>query len=141
MTDQTLEQKSVELLDKADGAITAFAEKLGDLAEQYGPEVADAALMVARVDAANAVLPPLVLLLFVFAPLAIISPFSIRRAVMLDKAGNTSGMAIVYGSGGIIGCLVGGMGALTCLFATFNLWAWVGIFEPKLWIAKKVLGL
>lgn len=48
-----VDQKAVELMDKAATAVEAFAAKLDTLAQEYGPEVVDAALMVARADAAT----------------------------------------------------------------------------------------
>ena len=50
---QAVEEKTVELMDRTADAIEVFAIKLAALADTYGPEVADAVLWIARIDALN----------------------------------------------------------------------------------------
>ncbi|HET7411647.1 MAG TPA: hypothetical protein VFJ18_03210, partial [Pararhizobium sp.] len=47
------EEQAVDLLVKWDSRIDALGAKIADLAHQYGPQVADTVLGVARVDAAS----------------------------------------------------------------------------------------
>lgn len=131
MTDKTLEDKAVEILDASQQAIGAFADKLGDLAKQYGPDVMDAALQMARVDAINALVVPITSLII----------FAVVYTVFWKKAWPK--LAEVHDGGFAAFMLhmffVPWFGF--SLFHTLNVWAWVGIFEPKLWLAKRILGL
>lgn len=128
-----LEDKAVEILDKADVAISTFADKLGELAKQYGPEVADAAFALARIDAISTLLTPFLCLVLCSAALR----WAWKPAWEWsdkDKYGDRE-FAV------FMGLCVLGVGVLTSFFMLADVWAWVGIFEPKLWLAKRVLGL
>lgn len=127
---EALENKAVELLDKGGAALGQFSDKLMELGKQYGPEVIDAGLAVARIDALSTLVPSAIILTLTF--------FAVRAYVKnyawLDKHWDTF----------MIGLFGGFALAAPCVWAfaqIFDIWRWVGIFEPKLWLAKKVLGL
>ena len=131
---EKLEDKAVELIDK-------FAAKLDSLSTEYGPEVVDAALAVAWVSATQEAVKWSIAL-----ALCVISSWLFaRKALPLAKAktfDDSSDEAAVFGA--IIFAVVSGLTALiTALISLvgFSVWPWVGMFEPKLWIAKQVLGL
>lgn len=135
---EAVDQKAVELMDRAANAVEAFAGKLGNLSEQYGPEVADAALAVARVEAGNALLGQVVGLAGIFL-IAVLAVKGIRAAWRCDDARRDPEVKPIFL------CLVGipSTGAVLVLWFTVvgTIWPVIGLIEPKLWIAKQVLGL
>lgn len=45
---------------------------------------------------------------------------------------------------GVAGIFGGAFVAITSVWAlgvVLNIWRWIGIFEPKLWLVKRILGL
>lgn len=134
-----LENKAVEILDKSQAAVATFADKLGDMAKQYGPEVADAALTMARIDAVNYLLISIISGVICLA----LYHFVVRRLWVWslgykDKERFADGSEYIPT---VLASIVLAFFSSVVIFRLFNLWAWVGVFEPKLWIAKKVLGL
>ena len=144
-----LESKAVEILDKSQAAIATFSDKLVEVAKQYGPDVADAALTMARIDAAAP---------FIWAiPTLIVGLCGSVYCVKLLRKGKTLTDAYravpsyneraLMPDGtfeGMTGTFGGVLSLTACAIAAdplLDLWRWVGIFEPKLWLAKKVLGL
>lgn len=149
MSDKTLEDKAVEILDASQAAMGAFADKLAELANQYGPEVADAALQMARIDAASPFMWAIPLMAASCVTICIGYRFlkkGFKQAEEREKAidsphyykindGVASGVVgFVIIAASIFGLIASGQVML-------NLWRWVGIFEPKLWLAKRILGL
>lgn len=125
-----LENKTVEIIDKSQAAIATLADKLTEMAKQYGPDVADGALQMARIDAANHLLPSLVALFL--APAFYVTARKLNPEDWHQPS--LRGLATI-GAG--LGCAV----STLVSFGIFDLWQWVGIFEPKLWLAKRILGL
>lgn len=136
-----VEEKAVELMDRAANAVEAFADKLGNLSQQYGPEVADAALAVARVSAINALLFQILCV-----GLVVGGPYAIRwlcRAASAkeesDRYGEWAGATM---AANCIGWTVYACASLALILSVIaNAWPIIGVFEPKLWIAKQILGL
>jgi hypothetical protein len=154
-----LEDKTVEIMDKAMIGAEKLTEKMAELAVQYGPDVVNAAVEVARIEAASGLIRPF----FLFAFSAPISVYAIKKMIGLDAKiakfkevknshrypllegdqhaekvlgyPNPSGSMLFYSV--VLGLSIG--------FATVNgyalthIWNWVGIFEPKLWIAHRIL--
>lgn len=143
---EQVEEKAVELMDKAADAIEAFAGKLEALGVEYGPDVVDAALGVARVSAASEIVTGFVLtacgavgLRFGW-PLASNGIKLARRYMKPDYPVNgPDGFALA--AVGSVGCVISCIVLMIGLLELIDVWPWVGIFEPKLWIAKQVLGL
>lgn len=134
-----VDQKAVELMDKAATAVEAFAGKLDTLAKEYGPEVVDAALMVARADAATALIHQLAGV-GVLALLIYLSIKATKAVWQKDGPGRSSpdfGAFITLLSAGV----PGGVCFLIWVKFVGDVWPLVGVIEPKLWIAKRVLGL
>jgi len=139
MADKTLEDKAVEILDASQHAIGAFGDKLADLAKQYGPDVAEAALQMARVDAMS----HLVTLLVLAVVLAIALKYAVlptwKWARTYKDSGNYSD-GFEYVPAVLLWMAWSGCAAAVVIGLS-NLWLWFGIFEPKLWLAKRILGL
>jgi H+/Cl- antiporter ClcA len=132
-----LENKAVEILGDSQEAIKAFADKLGNLAEQYSPEVVDAALAMARIDAIQTLVPGVVCGAIGYALYRVLKKAWPWIGEELRKHGpDPSAMVTLIFGGGGVGALI-----LAAVLQLANVWAWVGIFEPKLWVAKRILGL
>lgn len=130
-----LENKAVEILDKSQAAIGVFADKLTEMAKQYGPDVADAALQMARIDALSGLLPAIV----IACTLAYACKKAIPPLIVWTKGADS------YNPGPVFAWIFGG-GITAAIFiwastVVLDIWRWVGIFEPKLWLAKRIFGL
>lgn len=129
-----LENKAVEILDKSQQAIASFADKLTDLAKQYGPEVADAALQMARIDALSGLVPAI----FTVAATVIVGPKVVRNLrKWQEKDPYDPGPLILLVVSGAVAAIFN----LAAIMTLLDVWRWVGVFEPKLWLAKRILGL
>jgi len=143
MMSDALDAKVVEILDKSQVAIAAFADQLGDLAKQYGPDVADAALQMARIDALSGLIIPCVLFVTLIVGARIIFPRYWKYTRDIEANLKERG-SFCQGDPTAFFMMVTGaytVATLTVFFFATNLWRWVGLFEPKLWLAKRVLGL
>lgn len=127
-----VDQKAVELMDKAANAVEAFAAKLDTLAQEYGPEVIDAALAVARIEAADRILGQLAAIAVTLA--LVWAARGCWRAHVKDD----ENPAFIIG---LVASVAAGAFCSMAFLITASIWPWVGIIEPKLWIAKRVLGL
>lgn len=133
-----LENKAVEILDKSQAAIASFADKLTELTKQYGPDVAHAALSLARVDAINSLVPHIVAAIaFVLLWRWVSAHIAKTKTNRGERYDFTDCNPVVLIGGGMAVFISG----LIASVGLFNVWAWVGIFEPKLWLAKRILGL
>lgn len=147
------EEVKQEAIDRAVDLMESFAIKLDSLATELGPEVVDLALMTARIDALSQLLPYIIGVVisiggwFYFIP-------TIKLSIKYDRLERKTGSQ-EEGYGDIkekdaLYCLLalisGGVTAFSTAYvilggALYDPWPWVGLFEPKLWIAKSVLGL
>lgn len=127
-----IEDKAVDIMDKAMVGAEKLSEKLAQLAEQYGPDVVDAGLAVARVTAAQKLLYGLI------AVIGSTAFFWIAR--YLVRKVRDENWDEFFGIGGIF--ISGALGlffAIGGLIDLLSIWNWVGVFEPKLWIAHRIL--
>lgn len=142
---EQLEAKAVEAIDKAMHGVDVLAAKLTELAQQYGPDVVDAALVVARVEAAQVIMSG--------ATASVIGAVAVYYGLRMFRAGCEQGR--IYrlpetcydapeGSflriAGVITLSLGVVSAICAAIKLSNLWAWVGMFEPKLYIAHRLLS-
>jgi hypothetical protein len=146
--------------DKMIAAAEKFGDKLAQLATQYGPDVADVALLAAKVDAMSALATGVAPGLVALAGLAVaissgrklaerwsdnlakdaayMAPEGgERERVAASKAFLLAAVSTVLTGLGVFLLLGAGASALNRLT---NVWAWVGVFEPKVWLAGKLLG-
>jgi len=140
---EELEEKAVEVIDKAMDGMDQLTAMLAEVAEKYGPEVVDAGLNVARISAASILIHATVGLILLFALFRVGIPLTLKfRATIPDRDKNDiefwgPTLMVWLFIGGLISSV--GLGAFGAL-KIFNLWNWVGIIEPKLWIAHRVLN-
>lgn len=122
-----LEQKTVEILDKLDA-----------LATQYAPEVVDSAIGIMQVSGASKIILGLLGLCFVCA-----IAFSVCKGVKYcakkqeENREWEAGAPIIITLGVIfsVGILIASLTAL------LNVWNWVAMFDPKLALAQRIMGL
>lgn len=145
-----IEDKAVDIMDKAMVGAEKLTEKLAELAQQYGPDVVNAGIEVARLTAAGSLLQAIGWAL-AGAALSAISVRLYRRAVKRDEemraAKEFAAPAFSltdYWS--LERKIPSGLFAGAAAFAfvctgtrLFNIWNWVGVVEPKLWIAHRIL--
>lgn len=127
--------------DEAISKLTAAAEvtvaKLGTLGQKYGGEVIDAGLWVVRIHAVADLLWGLAL-----AGAALASFLTFRRlipwaksVVAKDPESDWAWIPVV------LSLVVVFPFGVSSAMRLFDIWNWVAIFEPKLWVAKRLLGL
>jgi len=121
-----MSEKSIE------DVVASFAGKLEALVVQHGGEAWELALLTARVDAASHLLWGLMSLIAGIV-LYKLSRYSYNKA----EADNSEG----WGFACIISGGCGAFAVIACFINWVNLWVWVGVFEPKLWLAYKILEL
>lgn len=125
-----LEDKAVDTI----GKLETFAGKLVDLSKQYAPDVWNLARQVARIEAIQTLVYGFVWL--VIASLAWVAAIKLFRVAKKDDWDNP-GPIIGMGVGGIIGLFT----TIAACENLLNIYAWVSLWYPELWMAKKVLGL
>jgi hypothetical protein len=117
-----LEEKAVQYL-----------EALEKLTIQYAPDVVNASLLVVQLNAIGQILVAFVLLLGTILFWWKLAPTLWKWAEGFDKD-----------MPGIFGLLGGGFGSIVTIplsfIILFDIWTWVAIFEPKLYIAYKILN-
>lgn len=139
-----LETSAAKAIGKLSDAADQLAAKMVELAQQYGPDVIDAGLAVARIEAAQGIVKGVVLLAvsavfsFICYKLTKIG-FNLMRIYKLPETshGAPDGMwqITIGGCAGIVAAIIG----IASVVVLIDIWNWVGIFEPKLWIAHRLL--
>lgn len=111
-----------------------LTKRFGDLAQQYGPNVVQAALEAARVEAYSTLASSLISAAFAVA--------FIWAARWCWKHNVIDDLDIPWGK---VGGIVSAIGAIICLAITIWCWAdpwtWAAINHPELWIAKTILKI
>lgn len=129
--EQILEQTGANLLEKFGNKALEYTQALEEITKQYTPDVVDAALKVVQLNGVFSLLEAFVW----FLPFCIISCICLYyfwKGVKEDDDDKKFFSILIS----IIPCIVTGI-AISHLI---NIWSWVAIFEPKLWIAYKILG-
>lgn len=135
MTDK-LDNAAAKALDKIVSGIDGMTVKLSALADKYGPEVVDSGLWVVRVNGIKGIIAGFCLLAVSY----VLSRLASRcwrkdpeEYGTFDREDWKFAGSFVF-----VACALFFAGALWFLF---DPWVWVSVFEPKLWIAKKIMGL
>lgn len=151
MTEQNpvMEETAKTIADVREAATVMF-QKLQELASEHGEQAIELALAVARVDALSNVIVPTVLLLSTFIYWSWWHKYPrenyerMREVVQKrrEDRGSThlnadeEAIAAIFWVPSILGIIV------TLIFlgmTAARLWAWVGVFYPELWLAKKAM--
>ena len=139
---ETLENKAVEVIDKAMDGMDQLTVMLAGVADKYGAEVVDAGLAVARISAASNLIYAFVGWLMFIGILKLLWYGAMKYRMTFDECDKNDGdfwgpvllSSVGIGVFTLIVCFME-LGAFNIL----NLWNWVGVVEPKLWIAHQVL--
>jgi uncharacterized membrane protein YidH (DUF202 family) len=114
-----------------------LAQQFADLAEKYGPSVADAAMSAARIHGYSVLIASIIW--FVFSGLLIIGGRKLWNRKPADQddqfdrdVPNAFGyvafiLAVVFGAAGV--------------WSWIDPWTWISITNPDLYLAKKAFGL
>lgn len=131
-----LEGKAVALLDKAEIGLANLTKALAEIGEKYGSDVVDAGLNIARITAGQSILYGIFCLV-----IAIICGRIVKKWVnIMTEERYKNNPPDRY----ILGTIFAGFGLATSGIAAvvllIDIWGWVGLVEPKLWIAHKIIG-
>lgn len=124
-----IEQKVVNMLD----ALEKGAVHVGDVVVKYSPDVAEATLMVVRIDGVSSIATGVVAgvlcyLWFVWAN-------KLRKKA--DEASYAD--SALFGTASVV-CFVGSVVAFSVsMINLLDVWNWVAVFEPKLYLAKQII--
>ena len=128
------------MADKFSDAAAIALDKLTNLAEKYGSEVTDAALLAVRVNGASSLVLGVLALTFAAG--------AAYAAYWFGKKVNETLKDDPYGSGdvplmaaSIVAGFVSAVAGLIGSTMLLDVWNWVAIVEPKLWIAKRLMGI
>ncbi len=122
------QETGVQLIDNR---LQAIADKLADLAEQYGPEVTDAMLAVTRLQGFEYLIYG-VLFLIPSVIIGLFAWYKFLKSGIKNKDIDEIGTGLLLGTVSALGFIITGS-------FLFDIWTWVAIFEPKLAIARKLL--
>jgi hypothetical protein len=132
MTDKTqgVEEKLVSMLD----ALEKGAVQVGDAVVKYSPDVAEATLAVVQIDAAGKLIIGTLCTIAAYVAYRV-ARWGIKEFVN-DMVGAEDGLiapSIVFG---VLFFVPPFIGAIIYLA---DIWNWVAIFEPKLYLAKQII--
>ena len=128
-----IEDKAIEVMDKTLNGIDKLTVMLSDVADKYGQDVIDAALIVVQITGFKSVL-----MFSVFLISSTIFFVCYRKILIWAKKHGKASSEVSY-------CVpIFGLFIFLTLFiiSTIKLldpWPWVAMFEPKLWIAHEIL--
>lgn len=117
-----IEDKAIDLLDK-----------LEQLAVKYTPEVIDAALSAVQLTAISTLIYGFLCLAFIFVWLKA----AIRKGKEYAENEDTELVGILT-TVSVVAVLIP---FIYVLLSIFSVWTWVSLFNPKLGLAHKILGL
>lgn len=121
----TIQGRFLEYLDAAEEALS-----------QYGPAVVDATLLWARVDAASGLVVPFLGVI----GLAVVWAWPMRvwwdEALSLRKSRRDEFYIVVPG---IVSAALGAI-TFAAISSLLDIWRWVGLFVPELWLMHKAIS-
>jgi hypothetical protein len=114
-----------------------LAEHFADLAQKYGPAVADAAKAAAQTEAYSTLMAGVLALAFAVAF------FSAGLFIwkQIDSPSNRDGWADEWAIASIVLWTVALISFSLGLWSLVDPWTWTTIYHPELWLAKKAFGL
>jgi hypothetical protein len=125
--------KGLDLADK-------WASQLGDALHKYGPDAAQLALAIGRVGAIQTVGSGLICAaIAVAAAKAVVKFVTIGRGI--KDPDKEFGYVMTLAVGGAVIGIAGFACAISAIVYLTNLYAWVGMFNPAIYLAAKALNL
>lgn len=128
-TSPDVQAKVVEILDQVQhGAVT-----VGNTIIKYSPTVADALLWIVRING----LQELVMVIPCILGMYVSQKLAIKYWKHLVEKRDTDEILVL----GVWFLWAAFLGATYQFFAvTLNIWTWIQVFEPKLWLAKQIVA-
>lgn len=134
-------QTSAEILTGWNDRLTALADSITAAAKTHGLEVVDAALGVARVSASQGLIIGFGLLAGAILG-AVVARRLFQKARVVAAAHKGYGdPEFPYVFGGAMASLATVVVSIFAGICLLDVWSWVGLIEPKLYIAHKLLKL
>lgn len=132
-------------ITKLTDALEAGIKAVGTLGEKYGPEVVEAGLAVVRINGAGNLLTGATCVAVCWLLFRLGRPIYTAGAKASAEYWKPSTPAgAPDGSGRMVlglGLMVaGGAAGVVAFISLVNVWNYVAMFEPKLWVAKRLLG-
>lgn len=125
--DKVVENKLVDMLDALQNGVI----EIGNQTLKYAPDIQQALLAVVRVDALQHLVYGVVAAIVVKW-----SYESIKKGCELNKQDKYS----VDGAGHVIaGVMLGVFSLVSVTFTLLDVWCWAGLFDPKIYLAHKLL--
>lgn len=121
--------KLLELLGtKAEQYLNALEE----ISKQFAPEAVEAAILVVQLNAINELIFSAVSVLYAW----LFMKYCSQKVINAWREMGSEGWAI----GGAVAGFVGFVLLICSLVTILNVWTWVALFNPKLYIARQILG-
>lgn len=142
MSDKSVTWESIadKALDKAGDVFTSVSNVLNNAVTEYGPDVVNAVLWVIRIDNLQSLVIGLLFLIIYVIILRFLWINVIKKEYLRcdrEIINMDTGTIFVPGLVGVIITFM--VFGLTSVPKVFDAWTYVGIVEPKLWIAKQVI--
>jgi len=124
-------------------AVDKMAGKLSAVIQQYGPQAADFALTLGRIEAAQGLGQGVVLSVVAFGCWKVVSRIVPKVRAEVAKGILDQKDFVVMGGGGasIALTIAGGACAISALLKLTDMYLWIGLFRPEFLLAAKALGL
>lgn len=136
MADNSIDSTS-KLLDKAGEMADNIASKMTSLAEKYGPDVVDAGLAVVRIAGLQSIMTGLVCGIFAALILRYISwPCVAKTKTQYNNDPQDFPFWIL---GVVFPIIPSFFLLLEFVSRVANIWNWIQIFYPQLYVAKRIL--
>ena len=123
---------TVEIIDKIDGRLQEVIDGISSLATEHGPNAVALGLDVVRLKGLGGLMIGFVMLVVA----AVTAAFTVKF-LRLFKADDNEGWEFASMGTGLVSFVT----SLIALAHLLDIWAWVAIFYPAAYLAKKVLGL
>lgn len=134
-TTPSLDEAAANALNMGVDKLGELSDKFGEIALAHGQDAVDLGLNVARVSAGSELVSGLLFLALSIILIVFCNKY--YRWLTKDEADFCASPACMIVGGGWCAAVIGSLMSAKYII---NLWAWVGIFYPELWVAKEILG-
>lgn len=125
-----LDQKLVEIF-----------EKLEELVKQFQPEALDKAVNILQINAVNNIVISLLIISLTALLLIVLWKKQGEITEHLDIEKCNTMVAGLCTAAIVLGIMFSIILSIVSLCSLLDIWNWIGIFNPKLALAKKILGM
>jgi hypothetical protein len=123
--------------------VDKMAGKLSAVIQQYGPQAADFALNLGRIEAAQGLGKGVALAAISFGCWKVVSRLVPKVKAEVAKNILDQNDFVMMGGGGasLALTIAGGVCAISALLQLTDMYLWIGLFRPEFLLAAKALGL